>query len=129
LPANDLTLHIQPDEGLALRFGVKIPGPSLRIAGADMKFGYEEAFETKPSTGYETLIYDCMMGDASLFQRADTIEAGWRVIQPVLEAWRQDGGLALPVYDSGGAGPREADALLARDGRQWRLIADGKNHG
>jgi glucose-6-phosphate 1-dehydrogenase len=129
LPTNDLTLHIQPDEGLTLRFGVKIPGPTLHIAGANMKFGYEDAFEAKPSTGYETLIYDCMMGDASLFQRADTIEAGWRVIQPVLDAWRQDGSIALPVYEAGGAGPQEADALLARDGRHWRPIVNGNDRG
>ena len=68
---------------------MKVPGPAVRIDGVDMKFGYEDAFQRVPSTGYETLIYDCMIGDATLFQRADTIEAGWRVMQPVLDAWKQ----------------------------------------
>jgi glucose-6-phosphate 1-dehydrogenase len=123
LPHNDLTLHIQPDEGATLRFGVKVPGPAVRIEGASLKFRYEDVFETRPSTGYETLIYDCMIGDASLFQRAETIEAGWRVIQPVLDAWQDDASIALPLYPAGGSGPDEADALLARDGRHWRPIA------
>jgi glucose-6-phosphate 1-dehydrogenase len=122
LPPNDLTLHIQPDEGVTLRFGVKTPGPTVRIDGVDMKFKYEDAFPALPSTGYETLIYDCMTGDASLFQRADTIEAGWRVMQPVLDAWKQEAARALPVYEAGSSGPKEADELLARDGRRWRAI-------
>jgi glucose-6-phosphate 1-dehydrogenase len=122
LPTNDLTLHIQPDEGATLRFGVKVPGPTVRIAGANLKFSYADVFETKPSTGYETLIYDCMMGDGSLFQRADTIEAGWKVIQPVLDAWRDDVTVPLPLYEAGGAGPKEADELLAGDHRSWRSI-------
>ena len=78
-----------------------------------MKFRYEDAFQSTPSTGYETLIYDCMIGDATLFQRADTIEAGWRVVQPVLDAWKQEAARELPVYEAGGAGPKEADELLA----------------
>ena len=126
LPTNDLTLHIQPDEGATLRFGVKVPGPTVRIAGANLKFSYADIFETRPSTGYETLIYDCMMGDGSLFQRADTIESGWRVIQPVLDAWRDDATIPLPVHEVGASGPKEADELLARDGRHWRPIV---NHG
>ena len=122
LPPNDLTLHIQPEEGVSLRFGVKIPGPTVRIDGANMKFSYSDAFEAQPSTGYETLIYDCMMGDASLFQPAETIEAGWGAIQPILDAWQQDPRIPLPVYDAGGMGPTEADELLARDHRRWRRI-------
>jgi glucose-6-phosphate 1-dehydrogenase len=122
LPPNDLTLHIQPEEGVQLRFGVKIPGPMVRIDGADMKFNYSDAFEAQPSTGYETLIYDCMMGDASLFQPADTIEAGWAVIQPILDAWEKDRDIPLAIYEAGGMGPKEADELLARDGRRWRRI-------
>jgi glucose-6-phosphate 1-dehydrogenase len=127
LPPNDLTLHIQPDEGVTLRFGVKIPGPTVRIDGVDMKFRYEDAFQSMPSTGYETLIYDCMTGDPSLFQRADTIEAGWRVMQPVLDAWKQEGARELPIYEAGGAGPKVADELLARDGRRWRAIGANGN--
>ena len=122
LPPNDLVLHLQPDEGLTLRFGVKIPGPTVRIDGVDMKFKYEDAFPSTPSTGYETLIYDCMMGDPTLFQRADTIEAGWRVVQPVLEDWKWEGDRNLPIYPAGSSGPPQADELLARDGRRWRPI-------
>jgi glucose-6-phosphate 1-dehydrogenase len=122
LPPNDLTLYIQPEEGAQLRFGVKIPGPTVRIEGADMKFNYSDVFEAKPSTGYETLIYDCMMGDASLFQPAETIEAGWGAIQPILDAWQQDPDIPLPTYEAGGRGPEAADDLLTRDGRRWRRI-------
>jgi glucose-6-phosphate 1-dehydrogenase len=130
LPPNDLTLHIQPDEGVTLRFGVKMPGPAVRIGDVDMKFNYQDAFETTPSTGYETLVYDCMTGDASLFQRADSIEAGWRVVQPILDAWKEDGRADLPIYPAGSSGPEEADALLLRDGRRWRAIsADGLSDG
>ena len=122
LPPNDLTLHIQPDEGVTLRFGVKIPGPSVRIDGVDMKFNYEDAFETAPSTGYETLVYDCMTGDASLFQRADSIEAGWRVVQPILNVWKEEGARDLPIYPAGSSGPKEANRLLLRNGHRWRTI-------
>ena len=122
LPPNDLTLHIQPEEGVTLRFGVKIPGPAVRIDGATMKFSYGDVFEAKPGTGYETLIYDCMMGDASLFQLAETIEAGWGVIQPILDAWRENPDIPLPVYEAGSSGPKEAEELLTRDGRRWRRI-------
>jgi len=122
LPPNDLTLHIQPDEGVTLRFGVKIPRPSVRIDGVDMKFNYEDAFETAPSTGYETLVYDCMTGDASLYQRADSIEAGWRVVQPILNVWKEEGARDLPIYRAGSSGPKEANRLLLRDGYRWRTI-------
>jgi glucose-6-phosphate 1-dehydrogenase len=125
LPTNDLALHIQPEEGVTLRFGVKVPGPAMLIDGVDLKFAYEDAFRRMPSTGYETLLYDCMLGDASLFQRADSIEAGWRVIQPILEAWQREGAQGLSIYPAGSTGPQEADQLIARDGRHWRpLIKD-----
>ncbi|HLJ65023.1 MAG TPA: glucose-6-phosphate dehydrogenase [Stellaceae bacterium] len=117
LPSNDLVLHLQPDEGASLRFGAKIPGPQMRIGGVEMTFNYADYFRAVPSTGYETLIYDCMMGDATLFERADTIEGGWRLVQPIL-----DGAQDLSIYEAGSAGPAEADALLARDGRRWRPL-------
>jgi glucose-6-phosphate 1-dehydrogenase len=122
LAPNDLTLHIQPDEGVTLRFSAKVPGQSVHIGGVDMRFDYEDYFKAVPSTGYETLIYDCMIGDATLFQRADNIEAGWRVVQPVLDLWADDGAAGLAVYPAGSAGPSEAEALLSRDGRSWRAI-------
>jgi glucose-6-phosphate 1-dehydrogenase len=100
-----------------------VPGPALAISGVDMTFRYQDYFETAPSTGYETLIYDCMIGDAILFQRADGIEAGWRAVQPFLDAWRSCGPSGLVSYKAGSEGPTEADQLLARDGRRWRPIA------
>jgi len=122
LISNDLVLRIQPDEGVTLRFSAKIPGPQVRMGGVEMKFHYEDYFKAVANTGYETLIYDCMIGDATLFQRADHIESGWRVVQPVLEAWDAERTTDLPVYPAGSAGPTEADALLMRDGRHWRSI-------
>ncbi len=128
LTPNDMTLQIQPEEGMTLRFSAKIPGPSVRMDGVQMKFNYKEHFKAAPSTGYETLIYDCMVGDATLFQRADSIEAGWRVVQPALDAWAKDSATELPIYAAGSAGPSQADALLTRDGRHWRSI-DGVGSG
>jgi glucose-6-phosphate 1-dehydrogenase len=122
LTPNDMTLQIQPEEGMTLRFSAKIPGPSVRMDGVEMKFNYKDHFKTAPSTGYETLIYDCMIGDATLFQRADSIEAGWRVVQPALDAWAKDNTAELPIYPAGSSGPGEADKLLAREGRRWRSI-------
>jgi glucose-6-phosphate 1-dehydrogenase len=113
---------------MTLRFSAKIPGPSVRMDGVQMKFNYKEHFKAAPSTGYETLIYDCMVGDATLFQRADSIEAGWRVVQPALDAWAKDSATELPIYAAGSAGPSQADALLTRDGRHWRSI-DGVDSG
>lgn len=127
LTPNDLILHIQPDEGVTLRLSAKIPGPSVRISGVEMRFDYEDYFKAAPKTGYETLIYDCMIGDATLFQRADTIEAGWRVVQPVLDAWAESRAAELPIYPAGSMGPGEADLLLTRDGRRWRAVDGDKN--
>ena len=124
LTPNDLILHIQPEEGASLRFGAKVPGPVLRVGGVEMKFNYQDYFNVALSTGYETLLYDCMMGDASLFQRADSIEEGWRVVQPLLEAWAEDDAKELPLYPAGSAGPYEAEALLTRDGRRWRGLGE-----
>jgi glucose-6-phosphate 1-dehydrogenase len=128
LTPNDMILQIQPEEGVRLRLSAKIPGPKVRMDGVEMTFNYKDHFKTAPSTGYETLIYDCMIGDATLFQRADNIEDGWRVVQPVLDAWAQDHATELPIYPAGSSGPAAADELLARDGRRWRPI-DGDNGG
>lgn len=119
---NWLLLRIQPDEGIALEFGAKIPGPEVHIGDVRMDFKYRDYFGTAPATGYETLIYDVMTGDATLFQRADNIEAGWSVVQPVLDEWAKEKGSALTFYEAGSQGPKEADELLARDGRTWRQI-------
>jgi glucose-6-phosphate 1-dehydrogenase len=124
LTQNDLVLHIQPEEGVTLRFGAKVPGPEMHMGGVEMKFDYEDYFHAAPSTGYETLIYDCMNGDATLFKRADDIETGWRIVQPVLDAWAGEPGVEPPIYPAGSSGPREADTLLTRDGRHWRPLDD-----
>jgi glucose-6-phosphate 1-dehydrogenase len=118
---NWLVLQIQPDEGISLQFGAKVPGPEVQLGPVTMNFLYKDYFQTQPSTGYETLIYDAMIGDATLFQRADHIEASWQAVQPFLDAWAS--GLApMASYPAGDAGPREADDLLARDGRAWRPL-------
>ena len=122
LAENFLVIRIQPDECIGLEFNAKIPGPSIAIGGVGMTFKYGDYFEASPSTGYETLIYDCMIGDAILYPRADGIEAGWRIVQPFLDAWRDAGADGLATYRAGSEGPSEADELLARDGRRWRPI-------
>jgi glucose-6-phosphate 1-dehydrogenase len=123
LAQNFLIISIQPDECIGLQFNAKVPGPAIAISGVGMTFKYQDYFDVAPSTGYETLIYDCMIGDAILFQRADGIEAGWRVVQPFLDAWQEAGPNGLALYKAGSEGPAEADQLLARDGRRWRSIA------
>jgi glucose-6-phosphate 1-dehydrogenase len=121
LTPNDLVLQIQPEEGVTLSFGAKRPGPKVDIGGVEMKFDYKEYFEVAPSTGYETLIYDCMVGDTTLFKRAEEIENGWGIVQPLLDA-AADGKSAPFAYAAGSSGPAEADDLLARDGRHWRAL-------
>jgi glucose-6-phosphate 1-dehydrogenase len=122
LARNDLIMHIQPNEGVTLHISAKVPGPIVNIGDVQMRFNYQDEFRVKARTGYETLIYDCMKGDASLFQRADNIEAGWRVVQPILDAWGAAPNGKLPRYAAGSAGPRESDALLEQDGRHWRPV-------
>jgi glucose-6-phosphate 1-dehydrogenase len=122
LAPNDLTLHIQPEESVTLQFDAKIPGPDMQIGAVKMKFDYRDYFHVAPNTGYETLIHDCMTGDATLFMRADEVEAGWRVIEPLIEAWRSDRSASVSIYPAGSSGPEEAATLLKRDGRRWRAL-------
>jgi glucose-6-phosphate 1-dehydrogenase len=121
-PPNWLLLRIQPDEGIALQFGAKIPGPVAKLGEVRMDFKYKDYFGTAPNTGYETLLYDVIIGDATLFQRADNIEGAWRVVQPVLDSWAANPPADFPNYKAGGEGPAGADAMLALDGRSWRPI-------
>src|SRR5581483_1947258 len=125
LAQNFLVLRIQPEECITLTFNAKVPGPTIRLDGVGMTFRYKDYFDAAPSTGYETLIYDCMIGDAILFQRADGVEAGWRAVQPVLDAWRNAGARGLSFYRAGTAGPEEADRLIRQNGRAWRSLAEG----
>jgi glucose-6-phosphate 1-dehydrogenase len=124
LNPNLLVIHVQPDEGISLRFAAKVPGRKLRLSEVDMDFRYADYFKTEPSTGYETLIYDCLVGDATLFQRADNIEAGWAAVQPVLDAWESGLG-EIHHYAAGTGGPLAADALIAQDGFEWLPLMGG----
>ena len=122
LTPNFMVLHVQPSEGVSLDVSAKEPGPTLRLAGVKMDFRYADWFRNAPSTGYETLLYDVLIGDATLFQRADNVEAGWGAVQPVLDAPKA-GALAVQPYAAGSDGPAAADELLARDGRHWLKLA------
>jgi len=122
LSQNFLIISTEPTEGIALQFNTKVPGPAISIDGVEMKFRYKDYFQAEPSTGYETLIYDCMIGDNILFQRADSVEAGWRAVQPFLDAWKNAGAKGLKIYDPGSEGPEEANNLVERDGRSWRKL-------
>ena len=119
LSSNRLVLHIQPDEGVSLRFGAKVPGPVLKLGSVDMEFNYEDYFGNVSSTGYERLLHDCMLGDATLFQRADQVEAGWAVVAPIQKAWAETAPPDFPNYEAGSWGPKEANELLERDGHKW----------
>lgn len=116
---NWLVLRIQPREGISLQFEAKVPGPRVQLGTVKMDFCYAEYFGQSPSTGYETLLYDCMIGDATLFHRADIVEAGWELVAPILEAWQDGTGAPVSEYAAGTWGPADADALLLRDGRAW----------
>jgi glucose-6-phosphate 1-dehydrogenase len=120
LMPNQLVLHIQPEEGISLQFAAKVPGPVMRLGTVDMNFEYQEYFGKQPSTGYERLLHDCMIGDQTLFQRADMVEAGWSVVNPMLDLWHALPPRNFPNYASGTWGPKEAEELLERDGRRWR---------
>ena len=119
---NVLVLHLQPDEGISLTFQAKVPGPVVRTGGVEMSFNYADHFGKTPSTGYETLLYDCICGDPTLFQRADSVESGWSVVESILDVWKALPARTFPNYAAGTWGPKEADDLLAKDGRAWRRI-------
>jgi glucose-6-phosphate 1-dehydrogenase len=120
LSQNYLVIAIEPTEGIMLQFNTKVPGPTIAIDGVEMKFRYKDYFKAEPATGYETLIYDCMIGDNILFQRADSVEAGWQAVQPFLDAWKKAGAKGLEKYKAGSEGPAGAEELLKRDGHSWR---------
>ena len=119
---NVLVIRIQPDEGIALRFQAKVPGAEVVLGGVEMDFSYADHFAAALATGYETLLYDCMNGDATLFHRADMVEASWQVVAPILEVVHAAPAALLHDYPAFSAGPAAADALLARDHRAWRPL-------
>jgi glucose-6-phosphate 1-dehydrogenase len=126
---NALVIRIQPEEGILLRFQAKHPGQHMSLSQVDMRFSYCEAFRTTPSDAYETLLLDVMLGDATLFMRADQVEAGWAVVSPILEGWQDITPSDFPNYQAGSWGPAAADVLIAQDGRSWLLptILEDKN--
>lgn len=120
---NVLVLRIQPNEGVSLRFEVKTPGSSQRTRSVDMDFRYDTAFGSPTQEAYSRLLVDCMLGDQTLFTRADEVEASWRVVTPLLESWddpRQAAGISF--YEAGTWEPAEAEQLINRDGRRWRRL-------
>jgi glucose-6-phosphate 1-dehydrogenase len=124
LETNRLVIHIQPDEGISLSFGAKVPGSVMRLGLVNMDFDYKSYFGAEHGTGYERLLRDCMAGDATLFQRADMVEAGWSVIQPIIDVWHALPARGFPNYSAGSWGPVEAEDLLERDGRSWRRVGE-----
>ncbi|HEV2523588.1 MAG TPA: glucose-6-phosphate dehydrogenase, partial [Gammaproteobacteria bacterium] len=118
---NLLRINIQPEEGISLRFNAKVPGADLRIGQVDMKFKYSDYFGVEPQTGYETILYECMNGDHTLFNKAAMVETEWAVVQSILDVWGTLTPHEFPNYAAGTWGPKEADALLQKDGKEWLL--------
>ncbi|MFI5304390.1 MAG: glucose-6-phosphate dehydrogenase, partial [Nitrospiria bacterium] len=114
-----LVIQIHPDEGIILKFTAKEPGSILRLRPVDMRFSYKEAFQIPTPFAYETLLIDVILGDATLFMRADQVEAAWRILMPVLEAWKEYPATEFPNYTPGSWGPESAEMLVARDGKNW----------
>ena len=119
LEPNELVLRIQPNEGIALRFGAKVPAPRVQIRTVHMDFQYDTAFPVAPAEAYETLLLDAMRGDSTNFPRQDAVDDSWRIVEPIIESWSNQGGAAHP-YPAGSWGPNAADDLLANDRRRWR---------
>jgi glucose-6-phosphate 1-dehydrogenase len=119
LQPNAIVMHIQPDEGISLRFGAKVPGQAFKVRSVSMDFSYGAAFLEEPPEAYERLLLDAMVGDPTLFIRTDEVEQAWRIVDPILAVWREEDA-PLAFYPAGTWGPKEADRLIERDGRQWR---------
>jgi glucose-6-phosphate 1-dehydrogenase len=120
--SNVLALRIQPDEGITLKFVAKLPGQAMEMRPVNMDFRYGSTFGPRLADAYERLLLDCMNGDPTLFDRIDSVETAWSLIQPFLDIWGADRSGTIPQYASGSWGPQEADALLARENRAWRLL-------
>ena len=122
LTSDLLVINVQPDEGISLRFNAKIPGTRMQVAPVMMNFRYGTTFQGEVPEAYETLLLDAMLGDATLFARHDFVEASWALITPVNELWACESASSLFTYEAGEWGPREADAMIAQDGRRWRTL-------
>ncbi len=119
---NVLVIRIQPDEGITLFLGAKVPGNSMRIEPVEMRFNYADAFGGEPPEAYERLLLDCLQGDATLFTRSDEVEEAWRLTQGIIDAWEEQGLKNLPVYEAGTQGPHAAEDFMQKNKRQWREI-------
>jgi len=119
---NVLVIRIQPNEGITLFLGAKVPGGAMRIEPVEMRFSYAEAFGGSPPEAYERLLLDSLMGDATLFTRSDEVDEAWRLAQGIIDAWDEEGLENLPIYEAGTHGPHGADGFIQRDGRRWRDI-------
>ena len=120
LEPNVISMRIQPNEGISLHFGTKVPGPTTNVSQVDMHFSYADAFGKSSTNGYERLLLDAMLGDATLFAHRDGVEATWALFTPLLEAWAKDSNTGFPNYAAGSQGPIDADNLIENDGRTWR---------
>jgi len=122
MKSNVISMRIQPDEGIALRFEAKVPGPSMHLSPVDMDFCYSSAFGVSSANGYERLLLDAMLGDGTLFAHRDDVEATWALMTPVLEYWAKNPVKDFPNYAAGTWGPSAADALMEMDNRKWRKL-------
>jgi glucose-6-phosphate 1-dehydrogenase len=120
--SNILKMRIQPDEGISLTFGAKIPGPTTNVKPVEMHFSYADTFGKSSANGYERLLLDAMLGDGTLFAHRDGVEATWALMTPILEAWEKNPPTDFPNYEAGTWGPEAADQLLRKDGRKWHKL-------
>ena len=114
-----LVVQLHPQQGIVLKFMAKEPGTHLRLSPVDMRFNYADAFQTRLTDAYETLLLDVMIGDATLFMRADQVEAAWKFLMPVIDAWTANPATDFPNYHAGSWGPETAEGLIATDGNSW----------
>jgi glucose-6-phosphate 1-dehydrogenase len=124
LASNQLIFHIQPDQGIEIRFQAKQPGPALALQRVNMRFDYKESFEAARGTGYEVLLYQAMLGDATLFTRNDLVEAAWRIVEPIMATWAEHPPADFPNYEAGTWGPKAAFRLIEQDGRKWLEVVN-----
>jgi len=114
-----LVIQINPEQGIVLKFMAKEPGSPLRLRPVDMRFSYKEAFKVESPAAYETLLFDVMLGDATLFMRADQVEAAWKLLMPIIDVWGENPASDFPNYAAGSWGPEASDLLVAGDGNSW----------
>ncbi len=128
VPPNRLVLHIQPEEGITLDIHAKRPGPKIQISNIPLNFNYKEFGESNAATGYETLLYDCMIGETTLFHRYDSVDASWRIVNPILDVWQALPARDFPNYAAGTWGPKASDDLVVRDGHRWHHYPIAESH-